>query len=79
MGVHLRPRELRPSPRPYQLRSLLFCGLCGRRMQGKVSNNRPLYRCLFRTEYAVDERAGHPPGVYRLQQAVAGKGVKALT
>jgi site-specific DNA recombinase len=62
--ISSKSRKPRPSPRPYQLRSLLFCGLCGRRMQGNMSNNRPSYRCLFRTEYAVDDRAGHPRGVY---------------
>ncbi|MDQ2876169.1 MAG: recombinase family protein [Actinomycetota bacterium] len=33
--------------RPYTLRSRLYCGYCGRRMQGQYSNNEPYYRCRY--------------------------------
>ena len=33
--------------RPYVLRGRLYCGYCGRRMQGQYSNHVPYYRCRY--------------------------------
>ena len=46
-------RSPRRSPRPYALRGLLFCGICGRRMQGSWNNDAAYYRCVFLSQYAA--------------------------
>lgn len=39
-----RPREKLTTTRPYLLRRLLFCGLCGRKMQGNyIHHSRTIY------------------------------------
>lgn len=40
-------RSPRRTPRPYALRGLVRCGVCGRRMQGSWNNSKPHYRCVF--------------------------------
>ena len=56
-------RRPRSTPRPYMLRSLIFCGLCDRRMQGTWNNGKPHYRCQFPNQYAsTNDR--HPKAVY---------------
>ncbi|MEU7871279.1 recombinase family protein [Dactylosporangium sp. NPDC049140] len=49
---------------PYQLRGLLFCGLCQRRMQGSWNNDKPHYRCIYPTEYGLANHTTHPRSVY---------------
>jgi site-specific DNA recombinase len=49
---------------PYQLRGLLFCGLCQRRMQGSWNNDKPHYRCVYPTEYGLANHTNHPRSVY---------------
>jgi hypothetical protein len=53
-----------PTPRPYVLRGLLYCGACTRRMQGSWNNNALYYRCLYLTQYAARNKIGHPRAVY---------------
>jgi site-specific DNA recombinase len=48
---------------PYALTGLMFCGICGCRMQGSWNNGRAYYRCKFPAEYAVTEDK-HPKTVY---------------
>jgi site-specific DNA recombinase len=57
-------RAPRPTPRPYLLRGLLFCGVCGRRMQGSWNNDAPYYRCMFLSQYAARTKLAHPRAVY---------------
>src|SRR6185437_9986389 len=57
-------RGPRRSPRPYSLRGILFCGICGRRMQGSWNNDAPYYRCVFLREYAAKNKINHPRAVY---------------
>jgi site-specific DNA recombinase len=57
-------RAARPSPRPYALRGLLFCGICQRRMQGSWNNQAIYYRCMFLAEYAASRKISHPRAVY---------------
>jgi site-specific DNA recombinase len=57
-------RAARPTPRPYLLRGLLFCGVCGRRMQGSWNNDAPYYRCMFLSQYAARTKLAHPRAVY---------------
>jgi site-specific DNA recombinase len=53
--------------RPYALRGLLFCGACGRRMQGNWNNGKPYYRCRFPSEYALANRIDQPANLYLAQ------------
>lgn len=55
-------RQLRQTTRPYLLRGMVRCGICGRNMQACWSNGRPYYRC--RLQGSLDGRAGHPRSVY---------------
>ena len=48
---------------PYILRGRLYCGYCGRRMQGQYSNHAPYYRCRYPKEYAL-ANVRHPGNVY---------------
>src|SRR5690349_12145965 len=50
--------------RPYVLRGRLYCGYCGRRMQGQYSNREPYYRCRYPKEYALASHVRHPANVY---------------
>ena len=54
----------------YQLRSRLFCGCCGRRMQGEWNHEAPYYRCRFPNEYALANRVEHPRNVYLREDSV---------
>ena len=42
----------------------LYCGYCGRRMQGQYSNQAPYYRCRYPREYALASHGRHPGNVY---------------
>jgi site-specific DNA recombinase len=54
----------RRSARPYVLSGLVFCGICGRRMQGSWNHGAAHYRCKFPAEYALVNRPDHPRTVY---------------
>ena len=49
---------------PYVLRGRLYCGYCGRRMQGQYSNRAPYYRCRYPREYALASHVRHPRNVF---------------
>lgn len=70
-GAH-RPAERKPrrSPRPYLLRGLIYCGLCGRKMQGNWNNGRSHYRCRMTSDYALTDELDHPKAVYVREDAV---------
>jgi hypothetical protein len=57
-------RSPRRTPRPYALRGLLYCGICGRRMQGSWNNDAAYYRCVFLSQYAAKNKIDHPWAVY---------------
>jgi len=63
-------RKGRPTPRPYVLRQLLCCGVCGRRMQGNWNHGQAHYRCRYPAEYALANRIEHPRTVYLRESAV---------
>ncbi len=48
------------SKRAYELRGVLYCGLCQRRMQGHWANAAPYHRCRFPSEYALANKLDHP-------------------
>jgi DNA invertase Pin-like site-specific DNA recombinase len=52
------------TPRTYQLRGLLICSLCDRRMQAHWLNGAAYYRCRFPQEYALANKMSHPRNVY---------------
>jgi site-specific DNA recombinase len=52
------------TPRTYQLRGLLICSLCDRRMQAHWLNGVAYYRCRFPQEYALANKVSHPRNVY---------------
>jgi site-specific DNA recombinase len=65
----------RESSTPYALRGMLYCGACGRRMQGagrvEKRATRILYRCeLGKSRSVPAELADHPPTVYLREDAV---------
>jgi DNA invertase Pin-like site-specific DNA recombinase len=65
-----KPRMPRATPRAYQLRGLLFCGICQRRMQGNFNHGLPHYRCRFPNEYALGNHVQHPRAVYLRENQV---------
>jgi DNA invertase Pin-like site-specific DNA recombinase len=54
-------RSPRRTARPYALRGIVRCGICGRKMQGTWNNGRPHYRCMFLNQYAAKNKIQHPP------------------
>jgi len=64
------PRGPRQSRRPYQLRGLMNCGICQRRMQGSWNNGRPHYRYVYAEEYALANHVHHPRAVYLREDLV---------
>lgn len=70
-GAH-RPAERKPraTPRTYLLRGLVYCGLCGRKMQGQYNHGRAHYRCKVGLDYPVD--GDHPKSVYLREDRVVG-------
>jgi len=60
------------SSHDYVLRGLLYCGVCGRGMQGHWANAAAYYRCRFPAEYALANRVDHPLNVTLRQDAVLG-------
>jgi site-specific DNA recombinase len=49
---------------PYVLRGLIYCGICGRKMQAQHNNQRAYYRCRYAREYALASHIQHPVNVY---------------
>jgi hypothetical protein len=63
-GRHEAAAKVRRTQRPYMLRRLVRCGLCGRAMEGTWNNGQAHYRCRFGTEYAATKGIDHPKTVY---------------
>lgn len=58
-------RKPRRTARPYVLRGLIHCGVCGHRMQGTQAHGSLRYRCRVPTEYGLaNELLPHPKAVY---------------
>jgi DNA invertase Pin-like site-specific DNA recombinase len=74
-----KPRMPRATPRTYQLRGMLFCGLCDRRMQGNFNHGLPHYRCRFPNEYALANHVEHPRAVYLRENVVVAELDRWLT
>jgi site-specific DNA recombinase len=57
-------RKPRATGRPYQLRGLIHCGVCQRRMEGTWAHDAARYRCKYPAEYALANEIDHPRTVY---------------
>jgi site-specific DNA recombinase len=60
------------SKHDYVLRGMLYCGVCGRKMQGHWANAAPYYRCRFPAEYALANKISHPRNVTLRQDVLLG-------
>jgi hypothetical protein len=71
-------RKPRASAHAYPLRGLLFCSICGRRMEGAFRSNRNssdgriLYRCVIKQNRAVSVLPEHPSSLYVREDAILG-------
>ena len=71
-GAH-RPTALkgRATGRHYALSGLVFCGQCGRPMQGTSANETARYRCRYPSEFALANTLDHPQTVYVPESAIS--------
>lgn len=76
-GTTARRVRQRASPHPHLLRGLLYCGRCGRKMQGPAKRPRTpegrvrvCYRCEFEKVRAVPADFDHPRTVYVREDAI---------
>ena len=72
-------RKPRSSSHAYVLRGLIFCSVCGRRMEGAWRANRNeetpgrvLYRCVVKQNRAVAILPNHPSSMYVREDAILG-------
>ncbi|HEX5268492.1 MAG TPA: recombinase zinc beta ribbon domain-containing protein [Acidimicrobiales bacterium] len=70
----------RDAQHPYLLRGLLYCGLCGRKLQGQArparTQGRPtrvLYRCPLRSQRSLPADVDHPRAVYVREDSIVTK------
>ena len=63
-GYGRRDRERTRTQYHYVFKSRLWCGLCGRKMQGQQSNGKSHYRCRYPKDYALANHVQHPDNVY---------------
>jgi site-specific DNA recombinase len=63
-GARRTSQTRKRTPHVYQLRGLLFCAACSRRMQSHWVNRAAYYRCRFPEEYALANKVSHPSNVY---------------
>ncbi|MBQ1073319.1 zinc ribbon domain-containing protein [Micromonospora sp. C31] len=57
------PKRTHRSRHPYIFKSLVHCGICGRKMRGQHSHGVAYYRCRFPQEYAPTNKVDHPRNV----------------
>ena len=72
MAAHGRGKPHKPHRRRhvYPLASRLFCGVCGRRMQGQRNHGGAYYRCRFPDDYALANKITHPRNVYLREDVI---------
>ena len=77
LGTNARRTKPRESPHPYLLRGVIYCGLCGRGMQGSARRSRAanghtrvLYRCEFGSTRSLPPDMDHPPSVHAREDAI---------
>jgi site-specific DNA recombinase len=71
-GADRTTRERTKTAHRYVLRGLLYCDLCGRRMQGQQTRGELYYRCRYANEYALANHVQHPRNVYLAERELLG-------
>jgi hypothetical protein len=64
------PKRAHRSRNPYIFKSLIFCGICDRKMQGQHSHGTAYHRCRFPQEYALANKVDHPRNVIMREEAL---------
>ncbi|HEU4427086.1 MAG TPA: recombinase family protein [Pilimelia sp.] len=64
------PKRAHRSRHPYIFKSLVFCGVCGRKMQGQHSHGVAYYRCRYPQEYALANKVDHPRNVIMREEVL---------
>jgi hypothetical protein len=57
---------------PYVFKSLIYCSVCQRRMQGQHSHDVAYYRCRYPSDYALANRVDHPKNVIMREDLATG-------
>jgi site-specific DNA recombinase len=57
---------------PYLFKSLIYCSVCKRRMQGQHSHDVAYYRCRYPSDYALANRVDHPKNVIMREDLATG-------
>ncbi|WP_372503155.1 recombinase family protein [Hamadaea flava] len=57
---------------PYVLKSLIYCSVCQRRMQGQHSHKVAYYPCRYPSDYALANRVDHPKNVIMREDQAIG-------
>jgi DNA invertase Pin-like site-specific DNA recombinase len=57
---------------PYVFKSLIYCSVCSRRMQGQHSHDVAYYRCRYPSDYALANRVDHPKNVLMREDLATG-------
>ncbi|HZM77263.1 MAG TPA: recombinase family protein [Candidatus Limnocylindrales bacterium] len=57
---------------PYVFKSLIYCSVCQRRMQGQHSHNIAYYRCRYPSDYALANSVDHPKNVIMREDLLTG-------
>jgi site-specific DNA recombinase len=77
LGANPGRTKPRDAQHPYLLRGVLYCGLCGRKMQGSARRSRKpdgstrvLYRCEFGAHRSVPLDMDHPLSVHAREDAI---------
>jgi hypothetical protein len=66
-------RKPRRTKHPYPLGGCVWCGLCGRRMQGQRVNGTAYYRCRLLAGHALGSQARHPRSVNLRENLILGQ------
>jgi site-specific DNA recombinase len=67
-GTGPESRSPRTTSTAYVLRGLLYCGVCGRKMQGNVSHDTLRYRCRVTATRAVPAYLSHHPAAVYVRE-----------
>ena len=66
------PSRCHRTRHPYVFKSLVRCGLCGRKMQAQQARGIAYYRCRYPAEYALANTVDHPLNVILREDLLVG-------
>ncbi|HZO64488.1 MAG TPA: recombinase family protein, partial [Kribbellaceae bacterium] len=66
------PHKPHRTRHPYVFKSLIYCSVCQRRMQGQHSHDVAYYRCRYPSDYALANRVDHPKNVIMREDLATG-------